>query len=168
MSPLLVRPQRRRIGVADMRSQEEGTRRKERWGGEKTKEKLGQVFQTLPERAPEPEKTHPSLCSGIWQGFRLVLYQKKARHKLSFTKKGRRCQDTGQRQSTDFRVRQTWVQWTWTWANSRRWWRTRKLSMLQSGGSQSQPWFSNWTTTDLSSLLTSGTWPRYLFMWIRS
>ena len=98
----------------------EVTGRKERWGGERTKEKLGQVFQTLPESAPEPENIHPSLCSGIWPGFRLVLYQKKARDKLSFTKKGRKYQDIGQRQSTDFRVRQTWVQWTWTWANSRR------------------------------------------------
>ena len=28
------------------------------------------------------------------------------------------------------------TQWTWVWANSRRWWRTRKSSMLQSIRSQ--------------------------------
>ena len=28
------------------------------------------------------------------------------------------------------------TQWTWVWAGSRRWWRTGKLSMLQSMGSQ--------------------------------
>ena len=28
------------------------------------------------------------------------------------------------------------TQWTWVWANSRRWWRTRKPGMLQSMGSQ--------------------------------
>ena len=28
------------------------------------------------------------------------------------------------------------TQWTWIWANSRRWWRTRKPGMLQSMGSQ--------------------------------
>ena len=28
------------------------------------------------------------------------------------------------------------IQWTWTWANSRRWWGTEKPGMLQSMGSQ--------------------------------
>ena len=28
------------------------------------------------------------------------------------------------------------TQWTWVWANSRRWWRTRKSDVLQSMGSQ--------------------------------
>ena len=29
------------------------------------------------------------------------------------------------------------TQWTWVWANSRRWWKTKKSGMLQSMGSQS-------------------------------
>ena len=37
--------------------------------------------------------------------------------------------------------------WTWVWANSGRWWRTGKPSMLQSMGLQSQTWLSDWTTT---------------------
>ena len=31
----------------------------------------------------------------------------------------------------------SWIQWTWVWAKSRRWWRTGKPGMLQSTGSQS-------------------------------
>ena len=40
------------------------------------------------------------------------------------------------------------TEWTWIWANSKRWWRSGKPGMLQSMGSQSQTWFSNWTTAD--------------------
>ena len=36
------------------------------------------------------------------------------------------------------------MQWTWTWANSRRWWGT---GVLQSMGWQSQTWLGDWTTT---------------------
>ena len=39
------------------------------------------------------------------------------------------------------------TQWTWVWANSGRLWRTGKSGMLQSMGSQSQTWLSNWTAT---------------------
>ena len=39
------------------------------------------------------------------------------------------------------------IQWTWVWANSGRWWRTGKCGVLQSMGSQSQIWLSDWTTT---------------------
>ena len=35
------------------------------------------------------------------------------------------------------------TQWTWVWANSRRWWRTEKPGMLQSVGVQSQTQLSN-------------------------
>ena len=35
-----------------------------------------------------------------------------------------------------FDVKYTFTQWTWVWANSGRWWRTRKAGMLQSMGSQ--------------------------------
>ena len=43
------------------------------------------------------------------------------------------------------------TQWTWVWANSSRWWRTavppgRKPGVLQSMGSQSRTWLSDWTT----------------------
>ena len=37
----------------------------------------------------------------------------------------------------------TW--WTWVWVNSGRWWCTGKPGMLQSMGSQSRTWLSDWT-----------------------
>ena len=38
------------------------------------------------------------------------------------------------------------TQWTWVWANSRRWWRTGKPGVLQSMGvTKSQTQLSNWT-----------------------
>ena len=39
------------------------------------------------------------------------------------------------------------TRWTQIWANSRRWWRTEEPGMLQSMGSQSCIWLSDWTTT---------------------
>ena len=38
------------------------------------------------------------------------------------------------------------MQWTWTWANSRRWWGTGRPGMLQPMGLQSQTWLTDWTT----------------------
>ena len=38
------------------------------------------------------------------------------------------------------------TQWTWVWANPRRYWKTEKPGVLQSMGSQSQTWLSDWTT----------------------
>ena len=38
-----------------------------------------------------------------------------------------------------------WLKWTWVWVNSRSWWWTGRYGMLQSMGSQSQTWLSNWT-----------------------
>ena len=35
--------------------------------------------------------------------------------------------------------------WTWVWASSGSWWWTMKPGMLQSIGSQSQTWLSDWT-----------------------
>ena len=35
--------------------------------------------------------------------------------------------------------------WTWVWVNSRSWWWTGRPGMLQSMGSQSRTWLSNWT-----------------------
>ena len=37
------------------------------------------------------------------------------------------------------------IQWTWVWASSKSWWWTGKLGMLQSMGSQSWTWLSDWT-----------------------
>ena len=37
----------------------------------------------------------------------------------------------------------TW--WTWIWVSSRSWWWTGKPAVLQSMGSQSQTWLSDWT-----------------------
>ena len=39
------------------------------------------------------------------------------------------------------------MQWTWTWANSRRWGGTWRPGMLQSMGSQSRTRLGDWTTT---------------------
>ena len=49
------------------------------------------------------------------------------------------------------------MQWTWTWANSGRWWGTGKPVMLQSTGSQ-RVGLDNWTTaTWRSKVLPGGT-----------
>ena len=40
--------------------------------------------------------------------------------------------------------------WTWVWASSRSWWWTGKPGMLQSLGSQSWTWLSNWTELNLN------------------
>ena len=37
------------------------------------------------------------------------------------------------------------TRWTWVWASTRCWWWTGKLGVLQSTGSQSRTWLSNWT-----------------------
>ena len=42
---------------------------------------------------------------------------------------------------------------TWVWASSGWQWRTGKSDALQSLGSQSRTWLSNWTTTKASGLL---------------
>ena len=42
------------------------------------------------------------------------------------------------------------TQWTWVWASSKREWRTGKPGVLQSMGSQSLTWPSNWTRTMLN------------------
>ena len=39
------------------------------------------------------------------------------------------------------------IQWTWLWANSRRWWGTGQPGLLHSMGSQSWTWLGNWLTT---------------------
>ena len=41
------------------------------------------------------------------------------------------------------------VQWTWTWANSGRWWGTGRPGVLQSMGSHSQTQLGAWTTLQL-------------------
>ena len=46
----------------------------------------------------------------------------------------------------------TW--WTWVWVSSRSWWWTGKLGVLQSMGSQSQTWLSNWTELKYSRYAT--------------
>ena len=47
------------------------------------------------------------------------------------------------------------IQWTQTWANSRRYWGTERPSILQSMGSQSRTQLSSWTTTYFSLFLTT-------------
>ena len=51
-----------------------------------------------------------------------------------------------------FTIWSTPIEWTWTWANSKSWWGTRRPGMLQSKGSQSQTQLSEWTTTNMSGL----------------
>ena len=43
--------------------------------------------------------------------------------------------------------------WTWTWANSRRWWGTGKPGVLKSRESQSGTWLGDWTTTKSAWIL---------------
>ena len=38
------------------------------------------------------------------------------------------------------------TQWTWVWASSGSWWWTGKPDVVQSMGSQSRTWLSDWTT----------------------
>ena len=47
------------------------------------------------------------------------------------------------------------TQWTWVWASSGSWWWTGKPGVLQSIGSQSRTWLSNWTDWTESSLARS-------------
>ena len=37
------------------------------------------------------------------------------------------------------------TQWTWVWVSSRSWWWTGRPGVLQSMGSQSRTWLSDWT-----------------------
>ena len=41
------------------------------------------------------------------------------------------------------------IRWTWTWANSGRWWGTGRPGVLQPMVLQSQTWLSDWTTTTM-------------------
>ena len=52
------------------------------------------------------------------------------------------------------------TQWTWVWANSRRWWGTGKPGGLKPKGSQSQTRLSNWTsvTSESSRLNLCAKW----------
>ena len=47
------------------------------------------------------------------------------------------------------------TQWTWVWVNSGSWWWTGRPSVLQSMGSQSGTWLSNWTELNWKFLLLS-------------
>ena len=57
--------------------------------------------------------------------------------------------DWGKKEKRESEDVDSWVaspmQWTWTWANSGRWWGTGRPGMLQS--TESQPWLGSWTTT---------------------
>ena len=62
------------------------------------------------------------------------------------------------------------TQWTWVGASSGRSWRTEKAGVLQSMGSQSWTWLSDWTTTTIVTWLNKycfivtydPIWPRVL------
>ena len=54
------------------------------------------------------------------------------------------------------------TRWTWVWASSGSWWWTGKPGMLQSVGSQSQTWLSDWRELQFMTL------DFYLFhLWLR-
>ena len=53
------------------------------------------------------------------------------------------------------------IQWTWTWANSSRWRGIGRPEVLQSLGSQSRGWLSDWTTTLVVTGLFS-MWTKFL------
>ena len=52
------------------------------------------------------------------------------------------------------------VQWTWTWANSGRWWGTGRPGVLQSMGSHSQTRLGAWTTLQLEETCLQQRRPR--------
>ena len=62
------------------------------------------------------------------------------------------------------------MQWTWTWANSGRWWRTGRPGVLQSMGSQrgGDDWVTEQQQQHLhwSSAPAHPTHPQYLRMWL--
>ena len=56
----------------------------------------------------------------------------------------------------------TLTRWTWVWASSRSWWWTGKPGMLQSLGSRSWTWLSNWT-----ELMGAMPWSSFLECWVQ-
>ena len=60
---------------------------------------------------------------------------------------GKDCRQAGRegdnRVWDGWRASLTW--WTWVWASSKSWWLRGKPGLLQSIGSQSQTWLSDWT-----------------------
>ena len=51
------------------------------------------------------------------------------------------------------------TQWTWVWVDSGSWWWTGRPGVLQSMGSQSQTWLSDWTTASHPELRETITLP---------
>ena len=64
--------------------------------------------------------------------------------------------DWGQRENRAVRGWDGWIvspmQWTWTWANFRRWWGTERPSVLQSTGLQNWTQLGNWITKPITWL----------------
>ena len=50
------------------------------------------------------------------------------------------------------------TQWTWVWASSRNWWRTKKPGVLQSTGLQSWTRLSNWTELNWTETKNQQKW----------
>ena len=62
--------------------------------------------------------------------------------------------------SSRFALKQYWdghdrteYQWTWVWVNSGSWWWTGKPGVLQSMGSQSRTWLSDWTELNIGKIM---------------
>ena len=58
-------------------------------------------------------------------------------------------------------------QWTWVWAKSRRWWRTRKPGELQFMRSQNQTWLSDFTTTTKETNKYSSHTLCYMYVYVQ-
>ena len=60
------------------------------------------------------------------------------------------------------------TQCTWVWVNSGSWWRTRRPSVLQSLGSQSRTWLSDWTELDWTIHTVHGILQPRILEWVAS
>ena len=58
------------------------------------------------------------------------------------------------------------TRWTWVWASSRSWWYTGKPGVLQSMGSQSRTWLSNWTDWLTEGMEATYTSIKYSLRWL--
>ena len=90
-------------------------------------------------RPVNPKGNQPWLFPGRTDPEALILWPSDAKSWL-IGKDRDAGKDWGQEEKGNDRGWDSWMasvtQWTWIWANSRRWWRTGKPGMLQSIGSQ--------------------------------
>ena len=99
-----------------------------------------------------PKGTQPCIFIGLIDAEveAPIVWSPDAKHRQTLEKTMKLGKIEGRRRSN--REWDGWMasptQWTWIWANSGRQWGTGKAGMLQSKGSQSWTWLSDWTTKD--------------------